>query len=205
MSTGTASNSSSRPYRKRRRAELERATRERITAAAVELHGTVGPARTTISELAERAGVQRATVYRHFPDEGSLFEACSAHWAADNPLPDLAPALQIAEPEHRLRAVLAALYGYYETAEPMLSNIFRDVPSMPALAAISRRRAGGLTALAGQLAADWDGCDPELLTAAIALALDFRVWQMLVRERGLSRAQAIDLMVGSTAGSRPRS
>ena len=79
-----------RRYRKRRRAELEDETRRRITEAAVELHGTVGPARTTISAVAERAGVQRATLYRHFPDEEALFDACSSHWAAQHPLPDLA-------------------------------------------------------------------------------------------------------------------
>src|SRR5918996_4055938 len=77
-----------RPYRKRRRAELEDQTRLRITEAAVELHGRVGPARTTISAVADRAGVQRATVYRHFPDEDALFAACSGHWAAMNPSPD---------------------------------------------------------------------------------------------------------------------
>lgn len=195
------SGTASRPYRKRRRAELERATRERITAAAVELHGTVGPARTTISELAERAGVQRATVYRHFPDEGALFEACSAHWAAENPLPDLEPLLAIADAEQRLRQVLAALYGYFGTAEPMLANIFRDAPAMPALAAVSAQRAAGLTALAGVLADGWDGGDPELRTAAISLGLDFRTWQMLVRERGLCDAQAVGLMVSATVAS----
>ena len=73
-----------RPYRKHRRAELEQQTRERIVEAAVDLHGSVGPARTTVSGVAERAGVQRATVYRHFPDDESLFAACSAHWRERN-------------------------------------------------------------------------------------------------------------------------
>src|SRR5918992_2109604 len=78
-----------RRYRKRRRAEQEQRTRERITEAAVKLHGTVGPARTTVAGVAREAGVQRATVYRHFPDEESLFAACTAHYWAANPLPDL--------------------------------------------------------------------------------------------------------------------
>ena len=78
----------SREYKKRKRAESEEATRQRIAAAAAELHEHVGPARTTFSAVAERAGVQRATLYRHFPDEDALFEACSSHWSARNPPPD---------------------------------------------------------------------------------------------------------------------
>ena len=64
-----------RKYEKKRRAELEADTRRRITETAVELHGTVGPARTSISAVAERAGVRRSTLYRHFPDEAALFDA----------------------------------------------------------------------------------------------------------------------------------
>ena len=78
-----------RPYRMKRRAELEELTRRRITESAVALHGTLGPARTSISAVAEHAGVRRSTVYRHFPDEAALFAACTAHWMADNPVPDL--------------------------------------------------------------------------------------------------------------------
>jgi AcrR family transcriptional regulator len=92
-----------RPYRKRRRAQLEAETRLRITEAAVDLHGSVGPARTTISAVADRAGVQRATVYRHFPDEKALFEACSSHWRAQHPRPDPALWAKIEDPEQRLR------------------------------------------------------------------------------------------------------
>src|SRR5882724_117609 len=92
-----------RPYRMQRRAELEEATRRRITESAMELHGTVGPSRTSISAVAERAGVRRSTVYRHFGDEASLFAACSSHWAASNPPPDLDSWAAVAEPEERLR------------------------------------------------------------------------------------------------------
>src|SRR5215203_7546514 len=101
-----------RTYRKRRRAERELETRRRITEAAVELHGSVGPAHTTITAVAERAGVQRATLYRHFPDEGALFDACSSHWAAQNPLPDLTEWAAAADPEERLRVALSDLYAW---------------------------------------------------------------------------------------------
>src|SRR5215218_2212441 len=124
-----------RPYRKRRRAQLEEETRLRITEATVELHGSVGPARTTISAVAERAGVQRATVYRHFPDEEALFGACSAHWAAQHPLPDLESWGAIADPDKRLRAALVDLYDWFERGERMLVNVRRDAPLVPAMRA----------------------------------------------------------------------
>ena len=95
-----------RRYEKKRRAELEAETRRRITETAVELHGTVGPARTSISAIAERAGVRRSTVYRHFPDEAALFDACSSHWAAANPVPDMAAWQAIEDPDKRLRTAL---------------------------------------------------------------------------------------------------
>src|SRR5687768_15124508 len=111
-----------RPYRKRRRAEQEKRTRERITEAAVELHGTVGPARTTVSGVAEKAGVQRATVYRHFPTEAEMFAACSAHYWQRNPLPDQGEWAKVADPRARLRVALSEMYGLYERTEPMLER-----------------------------------------------------------------------------------
>ena len=117
-----------RPYRMKKRAELEEATRRRITESAVALHGTVGPARTSISALAEHAGVRRSTVYRHFPDEASLFAACTAHWAAENPVPEIGAWAGIEDPDERLRAALAALYPYYRRTAGMMENLIRDEP-----------------------------------------------------------------------------
>src|SRR5438477_7258423 len=115
-----------RPYRKTRRAELEEQTRLRITESTVELHSTRGPARTSISAVAARAGVRRSTVYRHFPDEAALFAACSGHWMAANPPPDLAAWAAINEPERRLATALRDLYAYYRATEPMMYNLHRD-------------------------------------------------------------------------------
>src|SRR5690349_24354032 len=102
-----------RPYRKKKRAELEEETRRRITKSAVDLHGTVGPAHTSMSAVAERAGVRRSTLYRHFPDEASLFEACSGHWSAANPPPDLSAWAAIEDPDERLRVGLREMYAYW--------------------------------------------------------------------------------------------
>src|SRR6266508_2785041 len=114
-----------RPYRKKRRAVLEEGTRRRITESAVELHGTLGPSRTSMSAVAEHAGVRRSTLYRHFPDETTLFAACSAHWAAANPVPDLGDWAAIEDPDERLRGALEELYGYYRRTEQMYSNLLR--------------------------------------------------------------------------------
>ena len=122
-----------RKYELKQRAAEMAETRLRITEAAVELHGTIGPARTTVSAIAERAGVQRHTVYRHFPTDADLFGACSAHYIAANPLPDQAPWRAIADPQRRLARALDDLYAYYERTEPMFSKILRDVELVDAL------------------------------------------------------------------------
>src|SRR3954449_13537741 len=115
-----------RRYEKKRRAELEAETRRRITETAVELHGTVRPAHTAISAIAERAGVRRSTVYRHFPDEVALFDACSSHWAAANPPPDLTAWAAIRDPDERLAVALPEQYAYYRRTEAMIANLLRD-------------------------------------------------------------------------------
>src|SRR4051794_10310118 len=129
-----------RPYRKKRRAELEEETRLRITESAVALHGSLGPARTSMSAVAERAGVPRSTLYRHFPDEEALFDACSTHWTAENPPPDVAGWGGIEDPDARLRAALEALYAYYRRTEAMTANLLRDLE----LPAVGSRMAGFL-------------------------------------------------------------
>ena len=122
-----------RKYELKQRADEMAATRLRITEAAVELHGTVGPARTTLSAIAKRAGVQRHTVYRHFPTEADLFGACSSHYFTTNPWPDLKPWRKIDDPQQRLAQALDELYTYYERTEPMFSNVLRDAELVQAL------------------------------------------------------------------------
>src|SRR5919112_68304 len=125
-----------RKYQLKRRAEHQAETRQRIVEAMVSLHREVGPARTTISAIAERAGVERLTVYRHFPDERSMFEACTSHYATQVPGPNRAAWDEIEEPTERLRAALLSFYDYYRRAEDVLTHAARDVPQLPALAAV---------------------------------------------------------------------
>ena len=115
-----------RKYELKKRAEEMAKTHARITEAAIELHGSVGPSRTTMSAVAEKAGVERRTLYRHFPTEADLFAACSTHYFAVNPWPDLDSWRAIHDPQQRLERALDELYAYYERTEPMLSNVLRD-------------------------------------------------------------------------------
>ena len=182
-----------RPYRKRRRAELEEETRRRITEATVALHGTVGPARTTVSAIAERAGVQRATVYRHFPDERALIGACSAHWNAANPRPDIAGWAAVEDPDGRLRSALTELYAWYDRTEYMVERVTRDAAVVEPLREAMARAAGWYEAATGVLAEGRPG-DAARARAAIAHALAFDTWRSLVRRQGLAPEEAVELM-----------
>jgi AcrR family transcriptional regulator len=190
-----------RPYRKRRRAEQEEETRRRITEATVELHGSVGPARTTVSAIAEWAGVQRATVYRHFPDERSLFAACSAHWIASNPLPDLEEWLAIPDPDERLRFALNQLYAWFDRTEYMLERTTRDAAVVPALWPARAASAQWFEAATETLLRNrrQRGAKRRRLKAATAHAVSFPTWRSLVREQGLERSEAVSLMVALVA------
>jgi AcrR family transcriptional regulator len=186
---------SPRPYTKTRRAELEQETRERITEAAMELHGSLGPARTTISAIAQRADVQRATVYRHFPDEESLFAACSAHWRAQNEPPDLAAWAAIRDPADRLAVGLAELYAWYGRTQQMLELLIRDLPVVPAVQS-QFRLPGYLNAAADVLLAGRPerGAARRRARAALGHAVAFETWLSLVRQQGLTSAEAIRQM-----------
>ena len=173
-------------------------TRQRITEAAVALHGTVGPARTTISAVADRAGVQRATVYRHFPDEESLFAACSGHWAALNPAPDPGPWREETDHPARLRRALAETYAFFRRTEPMLSNVLRDAPVVEAMAKpVARRLAYFESAVDAVVAGRPErGHARRRVRAAVAHAMSFPTWQSLVRQNGLDDDEAAVLMAG---------
>ena len=181
-----------RKYEKRRRAELEQETRRRIVEALVELHGSIGPARTTVRAVAECAGVQRATVYSHFPDEPSMYAACSAHWAQQNPLPDPAAWAAIKEPGKRIRKALGELYAFYAHNEQMLANVFRDQSLVehlrPAMGMFVEYMQAAVRAVAARARPS------QLLRAAIGHALSFSTWRSLTREQGLPASRSAALM-----------
>jgi len=193
-----------RPYRKRRRAELEQETRRRITESAVALHGTLGPVRTSMSAIAEHAGVRRSTLYRHFADEDSVFIACSAHWMADNPVPDLAVWAAIRDPNERLALGLNELYAYYQRTEKMMSNILRDEALVPIVGELLDGFRGFLETARDLLMKGRQrrGAARTRLHAALGHALAFHTWRSLVRDQGLSNPQASEMMCQFVAAIR---
>jgi AcrR family transcriptional regulator len=184
-----------RKYELRKRAEDMAETHRRITEAAIELHGTVGPSRTTLSAVARRAGVERRTLYRHFPTEADLFAACSSHYFAANPWPDLACWRAIRDPQHRLERALDELYAYYERNQPMLGNALRDAE----LVELARDAVAPLHAYLDE-AADIlatgrraRGRKRQLLEGALRHALAFPTWHSLATN-GIGRAEAVKLV-----------
>jgi AcrR family transcriptional regulator len=186
-----------RTYRMTRRAELEEATRRRITESAVALHEELGPVRTSISAVAERAGVRRSTIYRHFPDEAALFAACSSHWRAANPAPDLRAWAAIADPATRTEAALRDLYAFYDRTEDMYASLLHDEPVHATLRRHLRGFHDYLRAVEDSLMAGRGlrGGAARRTRAAIGHALAFPTWRSLTREQGLSDADAVRLMV----------
>lgn len=183
--------SEKRPYRKKRRAELEEETRRRITESAVALHGSLGPARTSMSAVAEHAGVRRSTLYRHFPDEEALFDACSAYWRAANPPPDIAEWAGIEDPDARLRAALGAMYAYYRRDDAMIANLLRDI-ELPVVSSRFGAFLEYLEAVRGSLLRGRPR--RRAVRAAIGHALSFTTWRTLARNEQLDDRQAAELM-----------
>jgi AcrR family transcriptional regulator len=189
-----------RTYRLKKRAEDMAETRRRITEAAVDLHGSVGPAHTTISAVAERAGVQRHTVYRHFPTEEDLFAACSSHYAEENPLPDPAAWRTIDDPRQRLATGLNELFAYFERTESMWTLVYRDL-DVPVVQVTMAPMDAYFDDVVVILSRGWR-CR-RAPTAALRHGTSFETWRSLVHEGGLSRAQGIELVSAlvETAGS----
>jgi AcrR family transcriptional regulator len=194
-----------RRYRKRRRAEQEERTRQRITEAAVELHGTVGPAKTTMSGIAERAAVQRATLYRHFPTEEAIFQACSGHFWSQHPLPDQTAWAAISDPQDRLRVATTEMYRLYGDTELMLEKVTRDAPLVPSMAAPVEAFSAYLQSATQVLLRGRPerGTARRRVAAAIGHALVFPTWRSLIRDQDLDQAAAVALMAAmvEAAGS----
>jgi AcrR family transcriptional regulator len=186
-----------RKYELKKRAEQMGETRRRITEAAIDLHGSLGPSRTTLSAVAERAGVERRTLYRHFPTEADLFAACSADWFEAHPWPDLDEWRSIRDPRDRLERALGEVYAYYERTEPMFSNVLRDAEVLDFAREAIAPLDSYLHDAAEVLMADRGarGRRRELLRGALRHALAFSTWRSL-SANGIARADAVRLSAG---------
>lgn len=186
-----------RTYELKQRAESLAATRSRIVDATVQLHESLGPGRTTVSAIAQRAGVQRLTVYRHFPDERTLFEACSEHWAARNPVPDPSAWAVLSDPEERLRVALTEIYRFYDRTEGMVGNLLRDLPDSPVLQEVAEPFLAYWQSVRDVLEHGWAvrGRKRLELRAVIGHAIEFETWSSLVRRERLGAPAAVEAMV----------
>ena len=194
-------------YELKRRAERQHQTHQKIIETAVELHTTYGPEHTTITDIARRAGVERKTVYNHFPDEFSLLKACSAHHRALNPPPDPEPWKLIPDPEEQLRRALAEVYAFYRRNEQLLANVTRDAQANPNVRRVLEPRVKHQERMRDALAAGFleqgggGGGEGQqrhkLLQGALWMGLEFQTWHTLVRQQRFEDEEVIELMVGT--------
>lgn len=186
-----------RAYHLKSRAVRQDETRRRIVEATVTLHEEIGPSETTITAIAERAGVERITVYRNFPDDADLYAACQYHFLAAHPYPEVATWEAISDPVERLRRALNEMYARHRVTEAMTAHILRDAPGIPALAARIKDIPRYYRAAAQLLADPFAPVEERrpLLLAVIGHALDFETWRSLTRRQGLTDAQAVNVMV----------
>lgn len=183
-----------RSYRMKERAKAQEETRQKIVEATMRLHETVGPRATTISAIAQEAGVQRLTVYRHFPDETAVFQACTSHWLSLNPPPDPQSWADIEDPVERVKAAVGAFHAYYAATRDMWTASHRDVADVPALQGPMAEFSGFLSSVADALAGAFgDAPAARLVHATIGHALSFPAWLEL-EERGLGDAEKADLV-----------
>lgn len=193
----------SRRYELKRRAERQEETRRRIVEAAITLHGSLGMARTTVTQIAELAGVGRQTVYRHFADEHALGRACSGLYWERNPFPDTEPWRAVADPHERLRLGLRESYAYHRKTEAMISLALADAGDSPLLQSYHDHWQGA----ADVVTSAWPvrGRERSLLRAAIGHAIVFPTWHSLVHDQGLTDRQAVELMHRLTCECDPSS
>jgi len=186
-----------RKYELKQRALSQAETRQRIVDATVELHRELGPLRTSISAIAERAGVQRLTVYRHFPDDRALFGACSSQWRAAHPMPDPSAWSGVEDPAERLRLALVEIYAWFASTEEMTANVLRDIPESPVMQELTAPLRQYWQTVQAVLERGWEarGERAERLRAVIGHALEFGTWRSLARTHGLDDGEAAELMV----------
>jgi AcrR family transcriptional regulator len=185
-----------RKYQQKRRAEQAQQTRQQIVEAAMHLHEQLGPAQTSIKAIAEQAGVQRLTVYRHFPDETSLFAACTSHWLAGHPPPSLTEWSDIHEAGARTQKALQAFYGYYRDNERMWRLSYRDVEDVAALQAPMAKFEAYLARVRDDLLTHWQVSpkDKKVLAVTLRHCLRFSTWQSLRQEK-LTDRKMVELVM----------
>lgn len=182
-----------RTYQLGKRAEAAAATRRKIVDAAVELHRGIGPRATTVAEIARIAGVERLTVYNHFPEDRDLVSAAQSQWLGLHPQPDPYVWAGIDNPTERLRAALTALYDWYAATEPMTRNVLADGPALPSFAGVLAGMVANEREVLDFLAAGWQPTPWAMATIRAGIA--FATWDRLCRQSGLATDEAVALVI----------
>lgn len=190
-----------RKYNKSLRAEQQDETRERIVEALMELHEELGPANTSIKAIAEKAGVQRLTVYRHFPDEVSMFQACTSQWLKLHPPPDVGEWAQVKNASERSNTAMLAFYHYYRRTEKMWNASYRDLDKVEALHGPMAYFETYIDQVCGELVKAWKqtGHTKKQLQVTLRHALRFSTWQSL-KNAGLKDDKIVELLKAWIAG-----
>jgi AcrR family transcriptional regulator len=105
-------------------------SRERVLAAAVELIGRDGLRGMSMDELAERAGVSRASVYRLFAGKAALFDALIEQYSPFAEISDVIERLADRPPEEVLPAIASAIAPVYGPRLGILRSLFFEVASL---------------------------------------------------------------------------
>lgn len=184
-----------RKYQMKRRAERQEETRQCILDATVALHERVGVPGTTISAVAEQAGVERLTVYRHFADETALLTAMTTYYLEVHPLPNPEPWRAIADPEVRLRTGLTAAYAYHQQTAGLIGPLIQGLPYKPVICDALEEYSAYWMRVQQILSEGWEASDPSLIAAAVGHSVSFKTWHSLVRDLALDNAQAVELMI----------
>jgi AcrR family transcriptional regulator len=190
-----------RRYTQKQRAAQRQATRDKIVEAAMFLHEELGPANTSIKAVAERAGVQRLTVYRHFPDDASLFQACTAHWLSRHPPPALQAWAKVEQADERTRQALLAIYRYYRRTRRMWRRAYQDLDRVPALAKPMASVESYLDRVRDDLVEVWrpDKRTRKAMRASLRHALRFSTWRSLESDK-LSDKLKVELVMNWICG-----
>jgi AcrR family transcriptional regulator len=190
-----------RQYKQKARAEQAQETRQLIVEATVMLHEELGPAQTSIKAIAEQAGVQRLTVYRHFPDETSLFKACSSHWLGLHPPPAVSDCEDAGDPVTQTSKTLLSFYHYYRQTERMWSSIYRDIDEVEALREPMSKFESYIDAVRDELLSAWKvkAKDKNKLSLTLRHCLRYSTWRSLKNDK-LSDKKMVDLVMSWLAG-----
>ena len=185
-----------RQYKQKARAEQAQETRQSIVEATAKLHEELGPAQTTIKAIAEEAGVQRLTVYRHFPDESSLFKACSSHWFGLHPPPAVSGSEDAGDPITQTNKTLRDFYQYYRKTERMWQSLYRDIDEVEALRGPMSQFESYLDTVRDDLLSAWKvkAKDKKKLSLTLRHCLRYSTWYSLKNDK-LSDKQMVDLVM----------